>query len=223
MALHDWSKVPIGLFHHFHQDWSIELARTLNRGLLPSGLSALVEQRAGPKQPDVLAIEGYDNRSHFTRPNGLAILDRPVTRHIRRSSREIYATRANRIVVRHTLGRIMAVIEIVSPGNKDSQAALRDFGDKAVICLYHLSQHFILNQPEVSSFEISCQKEQLNGRFMRALCLASAWFAWVFAAWVFAALTIRIRGPRPGCWTRPGRCGTSRFLFRDGSKQPPDP
>jgi hypothetical protein len=94
MPMHDWSRIPSGLFHHFHQDWSIEITRLLNRGRLPAGLSALVEQRAGPK--------------------------------------EIYASRANLIVVRHRLGRIVAVIEIVSPGNKDSKAALRDFVDKTI-------------------------------------------------------------------------------------------
>ena len=57
MPIHDWTKVPAGLFHHFHQDWSIEIARTLNRGRLPQGVSALVEQRAGPREADVLAIE----------------------------------------------------------------------------------------------------------------------------------------------------------------------
>jgi hypothetical protein len=59
MPIHDWSRVPSGLFHHFHQDLSIELARTLNRGLLPSNFSALVEQRAGVREPDVLAIGDY--------------------------------------------------------------------------------------------------------------------------------------------------------------------
>ena len=39
---------------------------------------------------------------------------------------------ANRIAIRHHLGRIVAVIEIVSPGNKDSRAALRDFVDKSI-------------------------------------------------------------------------------------------
>ena len=48
------------------------------------------------------------------------------------SSNQIYATRANRIVVKHRLGRIVSVIEIVSPGNKDSRAALRDFVDKVI-------------------------------------------------------------------------------------------
>src|SRR5438552_2563009 len=52
-----------------------------------------------------------------------------------RSSKQIYATRANRIVVKHHLGRTVAVIEIVSPGNKDSRAALRDFLEKTVAFL----------------------------------------------------------------------------------------
>jgi hypothetical protein len=134
MPMHDWTRVPAGLFHHFHQDWSIEIARTLNRGLLPRGLSALVEQRAGPRESDVLAIE----RPHPPSPSdpdnqgGVVTVERPVTRIIRRCTKEIYAVRANRIVVRHHLGRIVSVIEIVSPGNKDSRAALRDFVDKTI-------------------------------------------------------------------------------------------
>jgi hypothetical protein len=95
MPIHDWTRVPSALFHHFHQDWSIEIARRLNRGVLPRGLSALVQQRYGVREADVLTVE--------TRPK-----------------------------VRHHLGRIVAVIEIVSPGNKDSRAALRDFVDKAI-------------------------------------------------------------------------------------------
>jgi hypothetical protein len=62
-------------------------------------------------------------------------LERPATKIVRRTAKEIYAGRANRIVVRHHLGRIVAVIEIVSPGNKDSRAALRDFIDKTIECL----------------------------------------------------------------------------------------
>src|SRR4051794_6575022 len=115
MPIHDWTRVPSGLFHHFHQDWSIEIARTLNRGRLPKGLSALVEQRAGPRESDVMAPS--------------------ATRIVRRTTREIYAVRANCVVVRHHLGRIVAVLEIVSPGNKDSRAALRDFVDKTIDCL----------------------------------------------------------------------------------------
>ena len=63
---------------------------------------------------------------------GVATLEPPVTKMVHRSDKEIYASRANRIVIRHHLGRIVAVIEIVSPGNKDTRAALRDFVEKTV-------------------------------------------------------------------------------------------
>jgi hypothetical protein len=134
MPIHDWTRVPAGLFHHFHQDWSIEIARALNRGILPKGISALVEQRAGPRESDVLAIEKQTNPPHAsTGPGGsVATLDRPVTRIVRRTNKEIWWDRANRIVVRHHLDRIVSVIEILSPGNKDSRAALRDFVEKTI-------------------------------------------------------------------------------------------
>ncbi len=134
MPLHDWTRVPAGLFHHFHQDWSIEIARCLNRGLLPKGLSALVEQRSGVKEPDVLAVERWGHLQQLApgEGGGVLTLERPTTKIVRRTTKQIYAGRANRIVVRHHLGRIVAVIEIVSPGNKDSRAALRDFLDKVI-------------------------------------------------------------------------------------------
>ncbi len=134
MPIHDWTRVPAGLFHHFHQDWSIEIARTLNRGQLPKGLAALVEQRAGLREPDVLAIESRSRggRSKAENEGGVATVEPPAAQIIRRSSKEIYSGRANRIVIRHHLGRIVAIIEIVSPGNKDTRSALRDFVEKTI-------------------------------------------------------------------------------------------
>ena len=134
MPIHDWTRVPPGLFHHFHQDWSIEIARELNRGRLPRGLSALVEQRSGPVESDVLAIEntGGAIQSGPDRGGATATTEPPITRLVRRANKQPYADRANRIVVRHHLGRIVAVMEIVSPGNKDSRAALRDFVEKTI-------------------------------------------------------------------------------------------
>ena len=59
MPLHDWTRIPAGLFHHFHQDWSIEIARELNRRRLPKGLFALVEQRSGPRESDGLTTGNF--------------------------------------------------------------------------------------------------------------------------------------------------------------------
>src|SRR5205807_6641662 len=100
---------------------------------LPKGLVALVEQRAGPLESDVLAIEAKSKPPASAASAGsVATLERPVTRIVRRTTKEIYAGRANRIVVKHHLGRTVAVIEILSPGNKDSRAAIRDFVNKTI-------------------------------------------------------------------------------------------
>jgi hypothetical protein len=48
---------------------------------------------------------------------------------------EGYAAKANKIVIRHVLGDVVAALEIVSPGNKSSQMAFRDFIDKTVHCI----------------------------------------------------------------------------------------
>jgi len=68
-------------------------------------------------------------------PGGLAIADAPPrARQVARIESEsaAYARKANRIVVRHEYGRVVAVIEVVSPGNKDSAHAIRSFKAKAV-------------------------------------------------------------------------------------------
>jgi hypothetical protein len=133
MPLHDWTRVPAGLFHDFHQSWSIRIKDALNAGRLPDGVAALVEQRSGPREPDVLAIESRTMQLEWEREfGGVATMEPPLTKIVQRTDKEIYAGRANRIVIRHHLGRIIAVIEIISPGNKDSRAALRDFVDKTV-------------------------------------------------------------------------------------------
>jgi hypothetical protein len=54
----------------------------------------------------------------------------------------LLAARQRRLVIRHTTGdRIVAILEIVSPGNKEKRGALEAFVDKAVGALdegYHL-------------------------------------------------------------------------------------
>ena len=134
MPIHDWSRIPSGIFHDFHQTWCIHIKAALNSGLLPKGLSALVDQRAGPKEGDVLAVESRrrGRKSDPTDGGGLLTLEPPATSIVRKTTKEIYADRSNKVVIRHHLGRIVAVIEILSPGNKDSRAAMRDFVEKTI-------------------------------------------------------------------------------------------
>ena len=44
MPIHDWTRVDAGLFHDFHQRWTVSLSNALNAGVLPADYFALVEQ-----------------------------------------------------------------------------------------------------------------------------------------------------------------------------------
>lgn len=101
MPVHDWSKVDAGIFHAFHHDWITELSRALNRGVLPKDYYAL---------PEFPSKETAGIKSETGR----------------------YAAKAKSIVIRHVDGhRVIALIEIVSPGTKVNRKALHFFVQKS--------------------------------------------------------------------------------------------
>jgi hypothetical protein len=137
MPVHDWSVVPAGLFHHFHQLWSATLCNRLNQGALPDGYFALIEQSAARFYPDVLTLRETDESGTPVGDEprgGIAVADAPPkARFVSRASEaERYALRANRVVVRTTGDRLVSALEIVSPGNKGSQRELELFLRKSI-------------------------------------------------------------------------------------------
>jgi hypothetical protein len=124
--------VDANVFHHFHQRWTIAICDTLNAGLLPPGYSALVEQHAGGLVPDVLALQRRSRPGSPAEPVGGILAATPPQTCLVRQAKAVLAARANRIVIRHRLGEVVCVLEIVSPGNKGGRAALRAFVEKTV-------------------------------------------------------------------------------------------
>jgi hypothetical protein len=59
-------------------------------------------------------------------------LQPPKVRFVTRAEAVNYARKANRIIIRHPDGDVVAVVEVVSPGNKASAHAIRAFARKAV-------------------------------------------------------------------------------------------
>ncbi len=136
MPIHDWTRVRANRFHDFHQSWTLSIRNALNAGLLPPGYFALAEQITGGPEPDVVALE-LRPPAGMPLSAGLAVAEcPPKATVIARSQGSIYARKANRITVRHPDGDVVAVIKIVSPGNKDSHHAIRAFARKAVGFLY---------------------------------------------------------------------------------------
>ncbi len=132
MPVHDWSRVDANVFHHFHQAWTLTICNTLNAGLLPPGYSALVEQRAGGLAPDVLTLEKRLQPKPKAKSAGGVLTATPPQTSLVRHAKAIQTARGNRIVIRHRLGEIVCVLELVSPGNKSSKTALRSFVEKAI-------------------------------------------------------------------------------------------
>jgi len=131
MPIHDWTRVDAGLFHHFHLRWIGSICDALNTGGLPEGFYALAEQVAKGPVPDVLTLHLGETGDAATGGVALATAP-PKTRFTVQAEEEVYVRKASRIAIRHKLGDVIAIIEIVSPGNKSSKHALRSFVEKAV-------------------------------------------------------------------------------------------
>jgi Protein of unknown function (DUF4058) len=135
MPVHDWSRSPAGLFHHFHQCWAVAVCDALNAERLPKGYFALLERHAAHAIPDVIALErGPKPRELSDQSGGIAVAEAPPkTRYMSQASDEdVYAAKADRIAVYGPMGNVVAVIELVSPGNKNSRHAIRSFIEKAL-------------------------------------------------------------------------------------------
>jgi hypothetical protein len=148
MAMHDWTRVEAGIFHAFHHDWITEIARALNRGLLPAKYYALAEQQAAGFGPDVLTLqEPKDKDDSPTLNTGTVTQARPKTRFTAEiADSEFYRRKKSSIAVRHVSDdRVVALLEIVSPGNKSSRNALRAFVTKACEFLEHRIHMLIID------------------------------------------------------------------------------
>jgi Protein of unknown function (DUF4058) len=142
MPIHDWSRVPAGIFHDFHHALIEQIKRALNGGLLPPDYYALAEQVAAGLGPDVLTLHtptlggNGDADRGIQRPaderGGGLLLAPPKTRPIAEAEMAYYRRKKSAVAVRHVSGdRVVAVVEVVSPGNKSTRNALEDFVRKA--------------------------------------------------------------------------------------------
>jgi len=140
MPVHDWTRVDAGLFHAFHQQWISGLCAALNAGVLPGDYFALPEQNISGPIPDVLALHlapddgaGPDNGAPL---HGVATAP-PRARLKRLTEVDLYARKADRITVYHRHGDVVAVLEIVSPGNKANKAEFAALIAKTANLLRH--------------------------------------------------------------------------------------
>ena len=159
----DWTRVDAGTFHDFHQRWMTHLTEGLNGGRLPPGFYAQSERRFGANtgrenESDVLTLEvpvtdGWGNPLADGGGGGdagdFALLEAPPKAAVEtdlsaKTDAEYYAAKRSRLAIKRGIDhRIVALIEIASPGNKDRAASVERFVAKAVEAMED-GVHFVL-------------------------------------------------------------------------------
>jgi len=140
MPVHDWTRVDAGTFHDFYNGWIIHLKEVFNGGLLPPGYYAMSEQWAGRAIADVLTLQAPVPAvpPPAKGDGGVAVAETPPRVRRKLSPSSAYRIMRRTLAIRHVSGhRVVAVVEIVSPGNKDRPDRIAEFADKAEMALGH--------------------------------------------------------------------------------------
>ncbi len=133
MPVHDWKRVGAGTFHAFHTAWITHLGEALNGGLLPSGYYAMAEQWAGGFVTDVLTLRAPVPAapSPPMEEGGVAVRETPPKVGRKLSLAQAARRLRRTLTIRHTSGhQVVALLEVVSPANKDRPAHVEGFVDK---------------------------------------------------------------------------------------------
>lgn len=138
MPVHDWTRVEAGIFHDFHTAWVAELRTALNLSVLPEGYYALAEQHAGQRIADVLTLHAPPAVSQHPPPlapttGGIAVAEAPPqVRRRQTPAQPGLPARRRTVTIRHVSAhRLVALLEIVSPANKDRREHVDAFAQKA--------------------------------------------------------------------------------------------
>lgn len=129
MPLHDWTRVTSGIWHNFHCRWISAITDALNAGVMPAGFFAMAEQKVEGPESDVVTLSTRDDGEPFS-GGGTATLAKPKTSVIQTADSIRYARKTNRVAIHHGLGTVVALVELVSPGNKDTKRSLKAFARK---------------------------------------------------------------------------------------------
>jgi hypothetical protein len=108
----------------------------LNGGVLPQGYYALSEQYSSGLIPDVLTLHLPDpdpSPNPASPGGGIALADAHprIGRRLVAGPEAVYRARRRTLTIRHASGnRIVAFLEIVSPGNKDRTMSVQELANK---------------------------------------------------------------------------------------------
>jgi hypothetical protein len=125
MPIHDWTRVSAALFQSFRSAWVVAIDRALNGGALPPGYYALLAP-AAVSAAEVVADPG-------TVPFREPWRETPAA-----DDMEFYRLKKSHIVVRRSSDHTaVAVVDVVSAGDRATAASVRAITDRLTGVLRH--------------------------------------------------------------------------------------
>ena len=131
MPLHHWpnSQVP---WRSFHNHWIVRLVEYLNEEVLPSGFQARPTELIVGIEPDVLLLQAADRPETDSPPSSQPTLGEATLTAVLPPPAELPIVG---IYSAYDTNRLVAAIEVVSPGNKDRPEAMQSFVEKVLFLL----------------------------------------------------------------------------------------
>jgi len=144
MPLYDLTRLQFpgddSIYHHFHASWLISLADTLNRTFPEaSGFEAIFEKKVSPLEADVVTIDSLEEgvRKQLIVP---PLPASPIS-----FINPTFPDVAKDLTIRTPSGKIVSVIELTSPGNKDAQKKAVAYAINAVSYLQRGINYLVID------------------------------------------------------------------------------
>lgn len=134
MPIHDWTRLHPGLFCDFHLEWNLAIKQALNEGLLPEGHYAVTERTCllvdwDSFSPQIVVV---DNAA-VCADAGSGTSPQAAITAVSQAMPLLHGH--PRIAIHDSDDEVIAYADIVLPGNKSTQAALRSFVNQILVSL----------------------------------------------------------------------------------------
>ncbi len=155
MPLYDLTQLQFpgdnSIYHHFHAAWLISIADTLNQSFPEeSGFEAIFEKKASPIEADIVTIDTLKEELGGRIPEVFDSLELPPP--AVSFVNPIFPQEAKDITIRTPSGKIISVIKLTSPGNKDAHGKVSNYTANALSYLKQGLNYLIIDALPPTNF-----------------------------------------------------------------------
>lgn len=161
MTLHHWPN-PRTPWRSFHNHWIVRLVEYLNQSVLPKDYQARPTELIIGIEPDVLLLQDADTGKADPSMSQPTLAEATLTATLPTPADLPFVG----VYSSYDTSRLVAVIELVSPGNKDRPEARHSFTEKVLFLLHegvHVMVIDVTSLPAIPIRETILQRLRLDG------------------------------------------------------------